>query len=683
MPQRPVPFDPIELDLRRYELRVAGRSVRLERIPMELLILLVKQQDRLVTREEIVERLWGKGVFIDVDQGINSAIRKVRRALKDDPEQPRFLETVVGMGYRFIGPVTVVNGAQASPSGGDVEADAPPAQEGADRRAGAPSGAPPDNGSAVARRASRTEEPAAAAIQKLALALQNRKVLMGLGGILAAFAAVLMMLNVGVRRDRLSVRPGAGRIWSIAVLPLENLSGDPSQEYFADGMTEELITDLGKLSTVRVISRTSVMQYKGAREPLPQIARELNVDAVVEGSVVRSGSRVRITAQLIQAATDQHLWSESYEGDVRDVLAIQDQVARTIASEIRLKLTPEEQARLGSARAVNPEAYDYYLRGKVHLGRENETDNRISIEMLERAVSLDPTFARAFADLAHAYVVRDFYLAPQGKEVGGKAEAAVDKALSLSPELADVHLARGLLLWTPAHHFAYASAIREFRRAIELNPNLDEAHDEMGMVLLHIGLADQALEETQKAVAINPANTLARFRVGVALLYLGRYGEALGIFEKVPPEFNPSLVAHHTAWSLFCLGRREQALATTEEFLRNHPADEGGLVTSMQAMLFAAAGERQKAQDGIRIALQKESGFGHFHHTAYNIASAYALMNQPDPALKWLVKAAEDGLPCYTMFARDPRLDPLRTDARFVAFMAKLKERWQRDNATL
>ena len=259
-------------------------------------------------------------------------------------------------------------------------------------------------------------------------------------------------------------------IKSLAVLPLENLSGDTSQDYFADGMTDALITDLAKVGALRVISRQSVMQYKGARKPLPEIGRELNVDAVLTGSVVRSGERVRIAVQLIHAATDRNLWADSYERDLRDVLALQREVTRDIVGEIRIKLTPQEQVRFGSVRPVNPEAYDHYLRGKFYLHRQNRDDNEAAITALERAVATDPTFAAAHAELAQAYVWKLFLFAPEEKQWAEKAFVAAEKALSLDPDLAVAHLARGRLLWTPANHFPHEKAIREYRRALSFEP---------------------------------------------------------------------------------------------------------------------------------------------------------------------------------------------------------------------
>jgi eukaryotic-like serine/threonine-protein kinase len=466
-------------------------------------------------------------------------------------------------------------------------------------------------------------------------------------------------------------------IRSLAVLPMANLSGDPAQDYFADGMTETLIAGLARVGALRVISRTSVMQYKGAHKPLPEIARELNVDAVVEGSVQRFGERVRVNVQLIHAPTDRHLWSETYDRDLRDILSLQNEVARDVTKEIQIKLTPEEQMRLARARPINPEAYDYFLRGRFHLNRQTKTENETAIKMFDSAVATDPNFAAAHADLAQACVWRFFLFTPDERQWEEKAFVAVEKALSLDPDLAEAHLARGRLLWTPSNHFPHDKAIQEYRRALALNPNLDEARNQLALVYGHVGLLDEALQELEKAVAINPGNTLARLRVGATFMLQGKYEQALTALRSVPTEANPALVGYQTPLALLHLGRREEAAAMLEESLKDYPEDSGGSYTSVQALMAALNGDEETAERKIRSAIEKGKGFGHFHHTAYNIACAYSLMNKPEQAIKWLQATADNGLPCYPLFESDQYLDPLRNDLRFTALMMRLKEQWQ------
>jgi serine/threonine protein kinase len=466
-------------------------------------------------------------------------------------------------------------------------------------------------------------------------------------------------------------------IKSLAVLPMANLSGDPAQDYFADGMTETLIAGLAKVGELRVISRTSVMQYKGALKPLPEIAHELNVDAIVEGSVQRFGERVQINVQLIHAPTERQLWSATYERDLRDILSLQNEVARAVTQQIQIKLTPQEQIYLARARPINPAAFDYFLRGRFRLSRQTKTDNETAIEMFDHAVATDPNFAAAWAESAQACVWRLFLFTPDEKQWEEKAFVAIEKALSLDPDLAEAHLARGRLLWTPANRFPHDKAIQEYRRALALNPNLDEVQNQLALVYGHVGLLDEALQQSEKAVAINPSNALARYHVGETLLFQGKYEQALTALRSVPIEVNPALVGYQTPIALLHLGRREEAAAMIEEISKDYREDNGGLFTSVQALMAALAGEKDTVEDTIQSAIEKGKGFGHFHHTAYNIACAYSLMNKPEQAIKWLQAAADDGFPCYPLFETDPYLNPLRDDSRFVTLMMRLKEQWK------
>jgi serine/threonine protein kinase/tetratricopeptide (TPR) repeat protein len=501
---------------------------------------------------------------------------------------------------------------------------------------------------------------------------RNRALLTALAGILIISGLVYALF---IRRG--STPLPQGEIKSLAVLPLENLSGDASQEYFVDGMTEALITDLAKISAIRVMSRSSVMQYKGARKPLPDVGRELNVDAVLTGSVVRSGNRVRITVQLVHAATDRNLWGDSYEGDLRDVLALQREAARDIVGEVRLKLRPGQNAQSEPVRPVNPEAYDLYLRGRYFLNRQNKEDNEAAIAALERAVATDATFAAAQAELAQAYVWKQFLFARDESQWTEKAFVAAEKALALDPNLGVAHLARGRILWTPANHFPHENAIREYRRALTLDPTLDEARNQLALVYCHIGAFEESLHEAQEAISLNPNNNLAQFRIGETLNFQGKYEQALTALRAIPHDVNPALVGHQIALALFNLGRKEEASATIEQFLKDYPEDNRGLFTSLEAMLAASAGQERKAEDNIKLAVERGKGFGHFHHSAYNIACAYALMKKPEQAIKWLETAADDGFPCYPLFERDTNLDSLRQDPRFITFLEKQKQQWE------
>jgi TolB-like protein/DNA-binding winged helix-turn-helix (wHTH) protein/Tfp pilus assembly protein PilF len=619
-------FGLFEADLNSSELRKNGVKIKLQEQPFQILALLLEHRGELVTREELRKKLWPADTFVDFDVGLNVAIKKLRDAIGDSAENSRFVETIPRHGYRFI---------------------------------------------------SGVEEVASVPEESSTSGKTRRKIAIWVGTLAVAGALILIVgLNAGSLRSRIWGKPKASVIRSIAVLPLENLSGDSTQNYFTDGMTDALTTNLAETGGLTVIARSAAMQYKGRREPPAEIARELHVDALVEGSVVRSGNRVRIAAELVDPATNRNIWSKSYERDLGDIINLQGEVARAIATEIEGRLQPREQALLSRTVTVKPEAYDYYLRGRLYSYRESYTDNEVAIGMLERAIALDSDFAPAYAQLADAYRVRFTQFAPQEKQWEEKAFRAADKALSLDPNLAEAYVARGFLLWTPSKGFQHKEAIQEYRHALSLNPNLDEAHHYLGNIFIHIGLLDEGLAELQRAVALNPSNIPARARIGVALLYQGKCEQALSIFQSNLWEANQSLRGYQIAWSLFCLGRTEDAFAAVDEYLRKHPADEGGLLSSMQALLFAATRQERLAELQIQQA-QKGKDFIHFHHTEYNIASAYALMHRNALAIRWLQMAAGEGFPCYPVFARDASLANLRNDPRFVKFLADQKKQWE------
>jgi len=387
---------------------------------------------------------------------------------------------------------------------------------------------------------------------------------------------------------------------------------------------------------------------------------------------------MKVSVRLIDGASEQQLWTGDYSRDLRDVLTVENEIAREVTEAIQIKLTPQEESRLGQARRINPQAYDDYLRGRYYLNRQTKADNETAIQALNHAVTTDPTFASAWAELAQAYVWKLFLFAPDEKDLNEKAFVAVEKALTLDPDLPEAYLARGRLLWTPSNHFPHDRAIQEYRHALALNPSLDEARNQLAVVLNHVGLLDEAHEELNKALAANPANNLARFRVGETLLFEGKYEEALNALRNVPPDVNPSLIGHQIVLALFDLGRREEAAATIDKFLKDYPEDNRGLLTSLQAILAASSGQPRVAEEKIQLAIERGKGFGHFHHTAYHIALAYAIMNKQTEAIQWLESTADSGFPCYVMFETDHNLDNLRQNDRFKALMARLKQQWQK-----
>ena len=633
-------FGPFRLEPAEHLLLRNGQAIPLAPKVFDTLLVLVQNSGHLVDKDELLRRVW-PDTFVE-EGNLTKNIFALRKILEGGRKGEKFIETIPKLGYRFVAPVKELR----EPALVGLKEDL------ASRVVTSSVEAARDQG---ASRRSRLASWRAAVLAGLSLAL-----------ILAVL--VYMFLFRGLR-DKYQLQ-----IDSLAVLPLANLSGDPTQDYFADGMTEALIAGLAKVRALRVTSRTSVMQYKGTRKPLLDVAHELDVDAIVEGTVQRFGQQVKITTRLIHMPTERLLWTETYERDLGDILALQSEIARAVIQEVQINVTPQEQMRLAKARPVKPQAYDDYLRGRFYAIRQNKADNETAIVMLERSVATDPSFASAQAELAQVYVWRFFLFTPGEKDWEEKAFVAVEKALSLDPDLAEAYLARGRLLWTPANHFPHEKAIQEYCRALALNPNLDEAQNQLALVYNHIGAFDRALQELQKAVAINPSNTLAQFRIGQTFLFQGKHEQALTALQQIARAVNPALVGHNTAMALLRLGRRDEAAALLVELLRDYPQDEGGVFSSVQALLAASTGERTKAEREIRKAIEKGKGFGHFHHTAYNIACAYALMKKTEPAFNWLQAAADDGFPCYPMFENDPYLDHLRQDPRFIALIAKLKE---------
>ncbi|HUK46769.1 MAG TPA: winged helix-turn-helix domain-containing protein, partial [Terriglobales bacterium] len=462
--------------------------MHLEKLPMELLIFLVERRGELVTRDEIAGRLWGQDVFVDVDHSINVAVRKIRLALRDDPEKPRFVETVVGKGYRFAAPV-VSNGASGSP----VEAALPASQT----------------------------VPTSTAAPQSANSL-GRKISFRAALVLGAlvFAALLIVLTLG--RGSWLLRPAPIR--SVAVLPLKNLSGDPAQDYLADGMTEELIGDLARVPGLRVISRTSVMRFKDTQLSVPEIARTLNVDAVLEGSVIREGDQIRVHAQFIRAATDEHIWAQEYQREYRSVLALQEDVSRSIAERVQASIAPEQRARLAPTQPVDPEAHEDYLKARYYFTQRTDDALNKSISYFNQAITKDPTYALAYSGLADDYALIGFRGTVPSKESLLEAKAAAMKAIELDDKLADAHASLAFIAET--HEWDWTTAEREYKRALELNPGDARAHHWYAGYLTYQGRFDEGIAEEKRARELDPLSLPINNALAGRLLVAGRIDEA-------------------------------------------------------------------------------------------------------------------------------------------------------------
>ncbi len=500
---RLIRFGVFELDLRSGELQRQGRKIRLEGQPVQILICLLENPGELVTREELHRKLWPADTFVDFEQGLNAAVKRLRQALNDSADNPRFIETLPRRGYRFIAPMHAValTGDESAVQVAPAFTDAPPI---------------PDLPKAKDQAQIHLSENTVPAVR-----LRWPRILKRSG---IAILAMLAILTSWILRPGTHPPPA---IRSLAVLPLENLSGDISQDYFSDGMTDELITELGQISELRVISRTSIMTYKGVHKSLPQIARDLNVDAVVEGAVLRSGNRVRITAQLILAAADKHLWARSYDGEMGDTLALQKQVARSIASEIRIELTPHEQAALKNGTRVSPEAYDAYLKGRYFWNKRTADGLRKAIDYFDQVIATDPNYAEAYAGLADSYALAGDWeygvLAP--KEAYPRAKAAAAKALELDNTLGEAHISLAFCL--DGFDWDWESAGKEFRRGIELNPGYATGHHWYAWHLTTLGRNDEAISEMKKAENLDPLSLIISAELAEEFLIAHRYDEAI------------------------------------------------------------------------------------------------------------------------------------------------------------
>jgi TolB-like protein/DNA-binding winged helix-turn-helix (wHTH) protein/Tfp pilus assembly protein PilF len=624
-----VRFGTYEVSLQSGEVRKAGLRIRVQQQPMKLLEILLAHPGEVVTREELRSRVWPNESFGDFDQALNIAIGKLRSALGDSAEHPRFIETLPKRGYRFIADVSVLDADARSKKPESVAGNLPVPEP----------GHTPQDG-------------------RLAVAPKRRLWLTR--GVIVALVLVsvvsLSILSVWLFRSR--GRAPAG-IRSLAVLPLENLSGDASQNYFADGMTDELITDLAQIRALRVISRTSVMVYKGARKPLPQIARELNVDAVVEGTVLRSGDQVRITAQLIEASTDKHLWSQSYEGELRDTLALQNRVASAIADQIRISLTPQEQAALKYVKVVNPVAYESYLKGRYFWNKRTADGLKAALAYFKQATEEDPKYAKAYSGLADTYaLLGDWqYAVMTPKEAFPKAKAAAIHALELDSTLGEAHNSLAFVL--DGFDWDLDAGGKEFQRAIELNPGYATAHHWYAWHLSLLGRSDEAIVEMRKAENLDPLSLIINADLAELLSLAHSYDDSIRQSLKTI-EMDPNFALAHNQLAQAYLQKHMYAEAVAElqkavELSRDSPTCIANL-----ARAYAASGKRSEAAK-LLDDLKKRSNPG--YSNAAEIAMIYASLGDADQAMTWLEKGFEERFNPGVLLR--PGFDPLRSDPRF------------------
>jgi len=612
--------DDFEFDLGAYRLRRSGRVLKLERIPMEVLAVLVEQRGQVVSREHIVERIWGKGAFLDTDNSINGAIRKVRQVLKDDPERPRFIQTVTGRGYRFIAPVTY-----------------------------------PDLQGPIA-----IPDPLPSLDQPL---LDNRPfrrwpMLLGIGVVLVvALGSYFLWYRSHVRSQR------AGRRLMLAVLPFENLTGDAAQDYVSDGMTEEMITQLGSLDPVHlgVIARTSVMHYKRSQEPLPQVGRELGVQYVLEGSIRRDSDKVRITAQLIQIKDQTHVWARQYDRELSTLLALEGEIAREIADEVQISLGDHKPITPASQPVLSPrtyEAHDLYLKGQYFLNKRTIDGFQRAIDYFQRAIAIDPRYARAYAGLADSYALLGPYSGVPQTQFMPKARAAALRALEIDESVPEAHTALALIVQN--YDWDWQTAEKEFRRAIELNPNYATAHQWYAEHLTWRGRFDDALRESERARQLDPLSLIIAADNGAILYYSRQYDPAIEKFNAVremEPNFPRALII---VWAYEQKGMFADALADIE----NWKAMTGDGISSWSEMAYVYGCTGQRAQ--ARLALAKLKQLSRRHSVDPSVfLRAHIGMGSKDEALADLEKAYSQHSNVLTTLKVDPLYDSMRSDPRF------------------
>lgn len=608
-------FGAFEVNLRSGDLRKSGMRVRLQGQPFQVLAILLERPGEVVSREELQKELWAADTFVDFDHGLNKAINKIRDALGDSAESPRYVETVARRGYRFLAEVK-----DAEP-GSSVE---PQTRVHVGHQSGSEATIRPRGALSVAWK---------------------------LGSVVSLLVLILAGWAIYPRKH------ASAAIRSLAVLPLENLSGDASQDYFADGMTDELITDLGQISALRVISRTSVMPYKSARKPLPQIARELGVDAVVEGTVLRSGNQVRITAQLIEAAADKHLWANSYEGDLRDTLALQNQVARSIAEQIRINLNTQEQAALKKSMVVNAEAYEAYLKGRYFWNKRTREGLKKAVEYFNAAIAKDPSYAQAYAGLADSFALLGNSDGLSPKDAYLKAKAAASKALELDDSLGEAHASLAFCLGD--FEWNWDAAEKEYLRAIALNPGYATAHQWYAMQLRSLGRFDEAIVEIRKAENLDPLSLIISADVADVLFAAHRYDESVQQSRKaidLDPEFP---IAHYELGQ--ALAQKKIFNGAIEELEKANRLSGGDTTcVAVLAYAYAASGRTDEARK-LLDELNKRTD-RRFSYPA-DEALIYASLNDNDEAMALLEKAYNDHFDAQVL--RSPAFDTLRSEPRF------------------
>ena len=645
-----VRFGIYQVDVRTSELWKQGRKIKLQEQPCRILAILLEQRGEVVTREELRKRLWSDDTFVDFDHSLNTAIMRLREALNDSSDNPRFIETLPRHGYRFIAPIEEIVGTELEKS---EEA----------------------HSSAIRESSLQVVEPGSTT-QLLAENVKPRpaprsiasRVALIVGILLAILVVALMGVKLRLGRSGSGANTPPNQIKSLVVLPFENLSGDKDQQYFTDGMTDELIAHLAKIRSLRVISRTSSMEYKDTHKPLSQIARDLNVDAVVEGTVLRSGDQVRITAELVQVATDRHLWAETYESQLGDVLGLQSRVASAIVNEIRVNLTPEEQQRLASTRSVSGESYEDYLKGRYYWNKRSQESLIKAIGYFQSAIEKDPNYALAYAGLADCYSIIGSAIigTVPSQDVAPKAKAAAMKALQLDDTLAEAQTSLATV------HFNYdwdwTGAASGFQRAIELNPSYATAYQRYSLYLMAMGKTDESLAQMTRARDLEPLSISMNFSLGWRLYMARKYDYAIEQLQntlELDPNFAlPRMVLGQAYEQEKAYPKAIAELQKAVAISHDSPQMLGAL-----GHAYGASGNQSEAEK-ILAKLKEQSEKQYV--SPFYVALVYAGLAQNDKAIDWLEKAYKDRSNAIVFSKVDPQLDPLRSTPRFQSLLQRL-----------
>jgi TolB-like protein/DNA-binding winged helix-turn-helix (wHTH) protein/Tfp pilus assembly protein PilF len=646
-------FGPFVLDPGERLLRHGAARMELPPRAFDTLLALVENNGRLLEKEALMRTVW-RDIVVE-ENNLSQVVYLLRKALRDGEDGSRYIETVPKRGYRFVAGVRAIETQDGNGAGRNgIPSSSAPFQSSSNhvrpKLVSAAEGEPhPAAGGNANGGAIRTPDSA-----------PGRRWVRGLLGGLAILALVALLEGASWRQ-RLIGEAGRGPIRSVAVLPLQNLSNDPSQEYFVDGMTDELITDLAQIRELKVVSKTSIMRYKGTRTPLPQIGRDLGVDAVVEGSVLRSGDRVRITAQLIRTATDRHIWAEAYDGDLKDVLSLQARVAEAITDQVKLNLTAEESGRLRMARGVDPEAFDLYLRGRYAWNQRNIEGFKKAIDYFNQALEKDPNLALAYSGLADCHTLLALY----GEDPANitQAKATAERALQLNPTLAEAHTslaAAGIL-----RDWDWQGAEKEFHRAIELDPNFAQAHHWYGNLLLGPeGRHEEAIAELQRAQELDPLSVIINADTGFAYYLAGRYDLALETYQRVLIA-NPSFVPVH-----FYLSQYYRQTGQYDLWLKETVEDSRLAGFPRQA----AYVQQLYAQGGFRTVMEamakpgSSRQLGSYQNLLVNsctLAQSNAALGRTAPALTALDTCSREASMALLYLKVDPLWENLRSEPRF------------------